>query len=54
MKSNSKHDPSTFIFSMDNVLLDFGGGVGVFDLNLSLPCGAILGMIDPNGCGMKR
>ena len=31
--------------------LDFGGGAGVFDLTLTLPQGAILGMIGPSGCG---
>jgi len=45
-----KHPP-TFLFSMNNACLDFGGGVGVFDLNLSLSRGAILGMIGPSGCG---
>ena len=39
------------MFNMDNVSLDFGGGAGVFNLNLSLPHGAILGMIGPSGCG---
>ena len=39
------------MFSMDSASLDFGGGAGVFDLNLSLPHGAILGMIGPSGCG---
>jgi ABC-2 type transport system ATP-binding protein len=36
---------------MENASLDFGGGAGVFDINLSLPRGAILGMIGPSGCG---
>lgn len=36
---------------MRDASLDFGGGAGVFDLNLSLPQGAILGMIGPSGCG---
>lgn len=42
---------SSFAIIMDNASLDFGGGAGVFDLNLSLPRGAILGMIGPSGCG---
>jgi ABC-2 type transport system ATP-binding protein len=36
---------------MENVSLDFGGGAGVFDLNISLQKGSILGMIGPSGCG---
>lgn len=36
---------------MRDACLDFGGGAGVFDLTLSLPKGAILGMIGPSGCG---
>lgn len=39
------------IVYMDNASLDFGGGAGVFDLNLSLPKGAIMGVIGPSGCG---
>ncbi len=42
---------SSYAISMQNASLDFGGGAGVFDLNLSLPQGAILGMIGPSGCG---
>jgi len=38
-------------FEMDQVCLDFGGGVGVFDLDFSVPQGTILGMIGPSGCG---
>lgn len=51
MTSKHKHDFSSMMFGMDNVSLDFGGGSGIFDLNLSLPRGAILGMIGPSGCG---
>ena len=36
---------------MQEASLDFGGGAGVFDLELTLPQGAILGMIGPSGCG---
>ena len=36
---------------MENACLDFGGGAGVFDLNLSLPHGSITGIIGPSGCG---
>jgi ABC-2 type transport system ATP-binding protein len=36
---------------MENACLDFGGGAGVFDLNLSLPKGSITGIIGPSGCG---
>ena len=35
---------------MEDASLDFGGA-GVFDLSLTLPKGAILGMIGPSGCG---
>ena len=35
---------------MKDASLDFGGA-GVFDLNFTLPKGAILGMIGPSGCG---
>jgi ABC-2 type transport system ATP-binding protein len=42
---------SSLAISMDNASLDFGGGAGVFNLNISLPRGAILGMIGPSGCG---
>jgi ABC-2 type transport system ATP-binding protein len=42
---------SSLAISMENASLDFGGGAGVFDLNLSLPQGSILGMIGPSGCG---
>lgn len=30
---------------------DFGGGAGVFDIDLSLKSGSILGIIGPSGCG---
>ncbi|MFN2234065.1 MAG: ATP-binding cassette domain-containing protein [Anaerolineales bacterium] len=36
---------------MEDACLDFGGGAGVFDLNLSLPKGSITGIIGPSGCG---
>jgi ABC-2 type transport system ATP-binding protein len=39
------------VLLMENACLDFGGGAGVFDLNVSLPRGAILGLIGPSGCG---
>jgi len=44
-------DPSSLAIVMENAGLDFGGGAGVFDINFSLPQGAILGMIGPSGCG---
>lgn len=37
--------------SLDNAALDFGGGAGIFDINITLPRGAILGLIGPSGCG---
>jgi ABC-2 type transport system ATP-binding protein len=51
MKSIPEDTRSTVAFMMDNASLDFGGGAGIFDINLSLPHGAILGMIGPSGCG---
>jgi ABC-2 type transport system ATP-binding protein len=36
---------------MENASLNFGKGAGVFDINLSLSQGSILGMIGPSGCG---
>jgi ABC-2 type transport system ATP-binding protein len=39
------------LLTMENASLDFGEGAGVFDLNLTLSKGAILGMIGPSGCG---
>jgi len=51
MEGKPENGQSTSAISMDNASLDFGGGAGVFDLNFSLPRGAILGMIGPSGCG---
>lgn len=39
------------MMDLQHVDLDFGGGVGVFDLNFQVPEGTILGMIGPSGCG---
>lgn len=44
-------EPRRDALLMRDACLDFGGGAGVFDLTLSLPRGAILGMIGPSGCG---
>lgn len=43
--------PQSSVISMENASLDFGGGAGVFDLNINLPPGSILGLIGPSGCG---
>lgn len=51
MTAKPENEQSSFAIAMNNASLDFGGGAGVFDLNLSLPRGAILGMIGPSGCG---
>jgi ABC-2 type transport system ATP-binding protein len=51
MDSVAENAGSTRAIELDNASLDFGGGAGVFDLNISLPRGAILGMIGPSGCG---
>jgi ABC-2 type transport system ATP-binding protein len=37
--------------SMRGASHDFGGGAGVFDIDLSLKSGSILGIIGPSGCG---
>ena len=39
------------VVEMENTSLDFGEGAGVFDLNLGLSEGAIMGIIGPSGCG---
>jgi ABC-2 type transport system ATP-binding protein len=39
------------IANVEAATLDFGNGVGLFDINLQLPQGTILGMIGPSGCG---
>jgi ABC-2 type transport system ATP-binding protein len=39
------------IVSMEAAGLDFGGGAGVFDLDIHLSPGTILGLIGPSGCG---
>jgi ABC-2 type transport system ATP-binding protein len=49
IKLNDNESP--IAVAMESARLDFGGGAGVFDLNLSLPRGDILGMIGPSGCG---
>jgi len=51
MQAKPEDGQSPFAIKMDNASLDFGGGAGVFDLNLTLPQGSILGMIGPSGCG---
>lgn len=40
-----------FAIEMQDACMDFGGGAGVFDLNIKLQRGTILGMIGPSGCG---
>lgn len=50
MQAKPEDRQSPIANSMDNASLDFGGGAGVFNLNLSLPQGSILGMIGPRGC----
>jgi len=40
-----------FSVIMEEASHDFGGSAGVFDIDLSLPKGSILGIIGPSGCG---
>jgi ABC-2 type transport system ATP-binding protein len=51
MESNQNQTNSSPLLRMENASLDFGGGAGVFDLNLTLQKGSILGVIGPSGCG---
>ena len=51
MEVHSENEQSAHTIRMEKASLDFGGGAGVFDLDISLPQGAILGMIGPSGCG---
>ena len=47
-KENNKLNDTVI---MKDASLDFGKGAGVFDLNISLPPGSIMGVIGPSGCG---
>ena len=40
-----------YVIQMDNASLDFGGGAGIFDINIQIEPGTILGFIGPSGCG---
>jgi ABC-2 type transport system ATP-binding protein len=51
MEKISKQETTQPVVQMNQTSLDFGGGAGVFDINISLAHGAILGMIGPSGCG---
>jgi len=51
MEAKPEDKRLSLAISMQNASLDFGGGAGVFDLNITMPRGAILGMIGPSGCG---
>ena len=51
MENNQTLTDSPPLIRMENASLDFGGGAGVFDLNLTLQKGSILGVIGPSGCG---
>ncbi len=50
-KSGRQTKSSPNVVVMKGTSLDFGGGAGVFDLDLQLPQGTILGLIGPSGCG---
>lgn len=51
MENNQTQTDSAPLLFLEKASLDFGGGAGVFDLDLSLSKGAILGIIGPSGCG---
>lgn len=51
MENNQNQTNQPPLLRMENASLDFGGGAGVFDLNLTLQKGSILGIIGPSGCG---
>jgi ABC-type sugar transport system ATPase subunit len=51
MEDNQVNLESRKAIVMEKACLDFGGGAGVFDLNLALPNGSNLGLIGPSGCG---
>lgn len=51
MENNQNQTNPPPLLRMENASLDFGGGAGVFDLNLTLQKGSILGIIGPSGCG---
>jgi ABC-2 type transport system ATP-binding protein len=51
MEAKPDNEQSPKVVNLDNASLDFGGGAGVFDLNINLRRGSILGMIGPSGCG---
>jgi ABC-2 type transport system ATP-binding protein len=43
--------PSEAIVELRGATRDFGEGAGVFDVNLSVPAGTILGVVGPSGAG---
>ncbi|NJM07175.1 ABC transporter ATP-binding protein [Candidatus Gracilibacteria bacterium] len=49
--ANANRSGPPLIANVEAATLDFGNGVGLFDINLQLPQGTILGMIGPSGCG---
>lgn len=50
-QQNRLESTTDLAVSMEAAALDFGGGAGVFDLDVTLPHGAIMGLIGPSGCG---
>jgi ABC-2 type transport system ATP-binding protein len=49
--ANTNGSEPPLIANVEAATLDFGNGVGLFDIDLELPQGTIMGMIGPSGCG---
>ncbi len=50
-KSTSGRSKDKFIIQMDGASHDFGGGAGIFEIDIQIKPGTILGFIGPSGCG---
>lgn len=50
-RSTSGRSKEKYIIQMDGASHDFGGGAGIFDIDIKIKPGTILGFIGPSGCG---